>query len=78
MLSALISFKILWKIITLPCPVLFALEISMTIEGFSGISKFSQQFDWSLPHLAGLIANLPFMLLAGSEAGRPGELENLL
>lgn len=45
MFSAHVSFKILLKIITLPCPVSFALEIGMAIEGFSGISKFSQQFD---------------------------------
>lgn len=42
--SAFDSFKIL-KIIVLPHLVLFPLEIGMTTEDFSGISKFSWQFD---------------------------------
>lgn len=45
MFSAFASFKILLKVIALPLPVLFALEIGMTTESFPRISKFGQQFD---------------------------------
>lgn len=57
--SACTDFNLILKIIILPCPVLFAIEIGVTIEGASGIWKFSWQFNFSLLHLTDLVASWP-------------------
>lgn len=69
MFPACASFSFLLQMITLPCPVLFAIEIGMTVEGYSGISKSSWRFDFSLLHLTDLIGSLPFSCLLEVKQG---------
>ena len=74
MFFACASFSLLLQMITLPCPVWLAIETGMTIEGSSGVSKFSWQFNFSVLRLTELVTSLPFSCLLEL---RHGDLENL-